>query len=245
MPRELLPGGKCTQTPPSGGRHITPMFVFISPVNSHDKPVSAAVAANSIIGILGQTRTVSDRSGGLGGAPSGPSATPSGPSGVPSGPSATPSGPSGVPSGPSATPSGPSGAPSGPSATPSGPSGAPSGPSTTPSGPSGAPSGPSATPSVQKDPLGELVSVNLELVGLRGQPVLLSWSIFQEDGHTNLFGTWLRDFVAYRLEATTNDDTATLEMWIPLPKLPGPYFIHLSLTTDGAGLTSVNSAIFD
>jgi hypothetical protein len=150
------------------------MFAIITPVNSHDQPVPAAVAANSIIGILGQTRTVSARS----------------------------------------------------------------------DGPSGAPSGPSGAPSAQKDPLGELVSVNLELVGLRGQPVLLSWSIFQEGGHTNLFGTWLRDFVAYRLEATTNDDTSTLEMWIPLPKLPGPYFTHLSLTTDGAGLASVNSDVF-
>ncbi len=163
MPKEFLPGGEC------------PQLVFITPVNSHDVPVSAVAAASSIIGILGQTRTVN--------AP--------------------------------------------------------------PSGPSGAPSGPSGAPNAQKDPLGELVNVNLELVGLRGQPVLLSWSIFQGGSHTNLFGKWLRDFAAYRLEATTNDDTATLEMWIPLPKLPGPYFIHLSLTTDGVGLASANSDMFD
>ena len=151
MPRVFLP------------QVICPALVIVTTVNSHDKPVSSAAAASSIIGILSQTRTAS---------------------------------------------------------------------------------GPSGAPKAQQDPLGEQVNVNLELVGLRGQPVLLSWSIFQAGSHTNLFGKWLGDFVADRLEATTNDDTGTLAMWIPLPKLPGPYFIHLSLTADGAGLASVNSDTF-
>jgi hypothetical protein len=93
-------------------------------------------------------------------------------------------------------------------------------------------------------PLGELVSVNMELAGLQGQPVFLSWSIFQESGQNRLFGRWLSNFVAYRLEATTEDDTGTLEMWIPLPKPPGPYFIRVSLSTDGASLTSMDSGPF-
>ena len=92
--------------------------------------------------------------------------------------------------------------------------------------------------------MGELVSVNLELVGLQGQPVLLSWSIFQEGGSNHLSGNWLGNFVAYRLEATTNDDTGTLEMWIPLPKQHGPYFIRLTLTTGGENLASMNSDPF-
>ncbi len=174
MPWELLPGGECPVTLPGGQSHLTPFLLFITPVNSHDEPVPAVAATNSIIGILGQTRTVDAR----------------------------------------------------------------------PSGPSGAPSGPSGAPNAQKDPLGELINVNLELVGLRGQQVLLSWSIFQTGGHDNLFGKWLRDFVAYRLEATTNDDTGTLEMWIPLPRPPGPYIIRLSLTANGAGLASANSDMF-
>jgi hypothetical protein len=94
-------------------------------------------------------------------------------------------------------------------------------------------------------PLGELVSVNMELAGLQGQPVFLSWSIFQENGRTRLFGNWLNSFVAYRLEATTEDDTGTLEMWIPLPKPPGPYFVRVSLSTDGASLTSMDSGPFN
>ena len=93
--------------------------------------------------------------------------------------------------------------------------------------------------------MGELVSVNIELEGLRGKFVYLSWSIFQKGSQTNLFGKWLNSFVAYRLQATTDDDTGSLEMWIPLPKMPGPYFIRLSLTTDGASLASTDSDPFN
>jgi hypothetical protein len=94
--------------------------------------------------------------------------------------------------------------------------------------------------------LGELISVNLELAGLQGQPVFLSWSIFQKDGQNHLPANWLGNFVAYRLEETTGDDTGTLEMWIPLPKQHGPYSVHLTLTTtSGDSLASINSGPFD
>jgi hypothetical protein len=94
--------------------------------------------------------------------------------------------------------------------------------------------------------LGELVSVNVELAGLRGQPVLLAWSIFQQRDKINPFGKWLGgDFVVDRLEATTNDDSTALEMWIPLPKLLGPFIIRLSLSTEGADLASADSGPFD
>jgi hypothetical protein len=148
---------------------VQPAIAVIAPVDQHDKPVPESVATNIVIGILGQTRTVS----------------------------AGPGSPSGVQTG-------------------------------------------------KSDPLGEMVSVNLELAGLKDQPVLLSWSIFHEGSHTNLFGKWLDgQFVAFRLVATTNDDTATLQMWIPLPKLAGPFFAELSLTTENAGLASAASGPFD
>jgi hypothetical protein len=108
------------------------------------------------------------------------------------------------------------------------------------------PSSQNGTPSSKRDPLGELVSVNLELVGLRGQPVLLSWSIFQQGNKTSPFGKWLGgDFVVDRLEATTNDDTAALEMWIPLPELRGPFVVRLSLDTNSFDLASADSSPFD
>jgi hypothetical protein len=85
----------------------------------------------------------------------------------------------------------------------------------------------------------------VQLSGLQGQPVLLSWSIFQEGGQNHLFGNWLRSFAAFRLEATTNNDTGTLEMWIPLPKQPGPYFVRLTMSLGTADLQSMDSGPFD
>ena len=92
--------------------------------------------------------------------------------------------------------------------------------------------------------MGEFVSVDLELKGLRNRPVFLLWSIFQKGSQTNLFGKWLSNFVAYRLKATTDDDTGTVYIWAPLPKVPGPYYIHLSLTTGGAILGTGDSDTF-
>jgi hypothetical protein len=111
---------------------------------------------------------------------------------------------------------------------------------------SGGPGSQNSGTSTKRQPLGELISVNLELAGLQGQPVFLSWSIFQKDGQNHLSANWLGNFDAYRLEATTSDDTGTLEMWIPLPKQHGPYSVHLTLTTaSGDSLASMNSGPFD
>jgi hypothetical protein len=95
------------------------------------------------------------------------------------------------------------------------------------------------------EPLGVVVSTNLELVGLRGKPVLLSWSMWQQGGKKRLFGNWLNTNLAYRLVATTDHDTGTLDMWVPLPKAPGSYFIRVKLTADRSPLASADSTLFD
>jgi hypothetical protein len=98
-----------------------------------------------------------------------------------------------------------------------------------------------------REPLGELVQTNVELIGLQGQPVFLRWWISQEGSrtHAHLFGKWFSsDFVGYSLVATTENDTGVVSMWIPLPKVPGPYILHLDLTTDGNDLISANSPAF-
>ncbi len=103
----------------------------------------------------------------------------------------------------------------------------------------------SGGPTSERQPLGELLSVDMELAGLQGQPMLLSWSIFQEGGQSHMSRNWLGNFAAYRLEATTSDDSGTLEMWIPLPRQPGPYFVRLTIaTTGGVSLASMDSGPF-
>jgi FHA domain len=94
------------------------------------------------------------------------------------------------------------------------------------------------------EPLGAVVDVNVELEGLRGRPVLLTWSIWQQGGETRLFGKWLETTAAYRLEATSNHDTAGFNIWVPMPKEPGPYVVRLALTADGVSIASTISQPF-
>jgi hypothetical protein len=95
------------------------------------------------------------------------------------------------------------------------------------------------------EPVGVVVSADLELVGLRGKPVMLSWSMWQQGGRKRLYGNWLNRNLAYRLKATTDHDTATLDLWIPLPKSSGPYFVRVALTTAGTRLAGADSPLFN
>jgi hypothetical protein len=94
------------------------------------------------------------------------------------------------------------------------------------------------------EPLGEVVSVNIELTGLRGHAIYLGWSIYPANGRTSLYGRWLNRFIAYRLEATTDDDTGSMDLWIPLPKTAGSYFARITLFTAEADLASEDSRPF-
>jgi hypothetical protein len=95
------------------------------------------------------------------------------------------------------------------------------------------------------EPLGVVVAADLELIGLRDDPVFLTWQMWQYGGTTRLHDDWLNENLAYRLEPSTNHDSATLDMWIPLPADPGPYFVRVALTHAGSGLASADSATFE
>lgn len=95
------------------------------------------------------------------------------------------------------------------------------------------------------EPLGVVVATDMELSGLRDQQVMLSWSIWPRDGEARLFGQWLATNPAYRLEATTDRDTGSLDVWIPLPREPGPYIVRMALARDGTNLASAETEPFD
>lgn len=94
------------------------------------------------------------------------------------------------------------------------------------------------------DPLGVLLTINVELEGLRNQPVLLTWRMFQAGGNTPLFGNWLGTTPAYRLDASTDHDTASFDLWVPLPRERGAYTVSLLLSSDQAILASEESPAF-
>jgi hypothetical protein len=92
--------------------------------------------------------------------------------------------------------------------------------------------------------VGVVVSANVEVSGLRGKEVLLSWSMWQTGGSKRVYGAWLNERLAYRLEATTDDDTASLDFWIPLPRTKGPYIVRARLAYNGDTLAAGDTQPF-
>jgi len=96
------------------------------------------------------------------------------------------------------------------------------------------------------EPLGAVISANIELDGLRGKHVMLYWSMWQQGGNTRLFGQWLSSYAGFKLTATTDKDTGSINFWLPLPKAHGQYFIRLELRLqNGAQLASGDSNSFN
>jgi hypothetical protein len=83
--------------------------------------------------------------------------------------------------------------------------------------------------------LGVFVTADLELIGLRGREVKLSWLMYGGGKGRNkrLHGNWLNDNLVYSLKPQSEDDTSTAAIWIPLPRSAGPFRVHLLLKVDG------------
>jgi hypothetical protein len=92
--------------------------------------------------------------------------------------------------------------------------------------------------------VGVVVSANVEVSGLRGKEVMLSWSMWQTGGDQRVYGAWLNERLAYRLKATTDDDTASLDFWVPLPRTRGPYIIRARLAYNGDALAAGDTQPF-
>jgi hypothetical protein len=95
------------------------------------------------------------------------------------------------------------------------------------------------------EPLGVVVSTDLDLSGLRGKALTLSWSMWQEAGGIRLSGDWLNDNLAYRIEPRTDHATTTLDVWIPMPREPGSYFVRVDLRNGPTRIDSGESERFE
>jgi len=95
----------------------------------------------------------------------------------------------------------------------------------------------------KQEPLGAIVVVKADLIGLRDRPVLLTWAMWHKDGGDRLHENWLDERLAYQLRPHTDNESAVARLWIPLPKIPGPYLVGVTATVDGAQLTT-NEAEF-
>lgn len=99
-------------------------------------------------------------------------------------------------------------------------------------------------PGGKAEPLGLRVSVNLEVAGLRGEPLLLSWSVLQRSGNTALPKAWRSTNLGYRLQATSDRDTGNVDFWVPMPKARGQYYVGVVLSTNETRLAEAESPTF-
>jgi hypothetical protein len=81
----------------------------------------------------------------------------------------------------------------------------------------------------RNEPLGVAVSADVELSGFRNKTVTLTWSMWQVEGRARIHGRWLNKNLAYELRPTTDHDTTSVDLWIPLPREAGSYAVHVDL----------------
>lgn len=79
----------------------------------------------------------------------------------------------------------------------------------------------------QRDLLGAEATVDVELEGLRGTPLLLFWQLVPVGAQVP--SDWSTAVVAYRLTPGTDRDVASLPVWVPLPAAKGLYHLRLYL----------------
>ena len=98
-----------------------------------------------------------------------------------------------------------------------------------------------------RDPLGVRVTVDLEMEGLRGENLLLYWRLLPAGGTTPVPDVFAQATPAFRLTPGSELDSATLDVWVPLPEAPGPYAVDLLVMHEApsAPLESFRSEPFD
>jgi len=95
-----------------------------------------------------------------------------------------------------------------------------------------------------KEPIGATVVADVDLEGLRGKTVTLSWSMWQSGGKTRLHGNWLNSNLVYELTPTTDHDTASVDMWVPLPPAAGSYTVRVEVFLDDTRIAGSFSQAF-
>ncbi|HET7534174.1 MAG TPA: hypothetical protein VFJ83_13570, partial [Nocardioidaceae bacterium] len=77
------------------------------------------------------------------------------------------------------------------------------------------------------DPLGILVTANVALEGLKGRELGVFWEVWSQDDAIRLFDRWLDEVPVSRIAAEKEQDSGAFQFWVPMPKKPGEYVIHV------------------
>ena len=100
-------------------------------------------------------------------------------------------------------------------------------------------------PSGQEQPVGVTVNYKVTLTGFRGRIAVVRWALYSRAGR-KIPHPWLKSQVASRLKGEAERDTATPQIWVPLPKGEGPFFVRLEVFDDEVGdrLAFIDTADF-
>jgi hypothetical protein len=100
------------------------------------------------------------------------------------------------------------------------------------------------TPQGKLDPLGVVVTANVQLEGLRGRELGVFWEVWSRDGGTQLYDRWLDQVPVSRITAQKDTDAGSLRFWVPMPKEPGDYVIDVIVREGEAILSTKKSDPF-
>ena len=91
---------------------------------------------------------------------------------------------------------------------------------------------PSTSGSATREVLGVTVSFDLQLEGFKGRRSHVRWSLYSAREDRRVPRDWLINRHALSLRAKTNEDRASKEFWVPLPRRKGPFFVRVSAYDD-------------
>jgi hypothetical protein len=76
------------------------------------------------------------------------------------------------------------------------------------------------------------VNYNVSLTGFRGRKVSVRWSLHRVSGDLLAQHEWLKEQPFRWLTGEADNDFASDEFWVPLPKVGGPFYVGLALYDD-------------
>ena len=95
------------------------------------------------------------------------------------------------------------------------------------------------------EPVGVSVSFEVTLEGFSGRRVDVSWSLYRARGGGRVPYSWLINHPVLQLTGEAENDTASKEFWVPLPKKRQRFFVRISvLTQNGTKLTFKDTRSF-
>jgi hypothetical protein len=99
-------------------------------------------------------------------------------------------------------------------------------------------------PDGKRHPMGMMVSVDVTLTGMSGEPIELYWSMLSADTSRALPQSWLRNTRSATLHPHAEQAQLQKDLWLPLPRERGRYRARITLLNEDGERYSERTAVF-